>query len=143
MRLTVYADYALRLLMHLAVQGDELTTISASAERYGISRNHLMKVAHNLGQLGYIDTVRGRHGGLRLARSPSGINVGDVVRKMEVELTLAPCFPGGSGGCLISPSCRLKGILSDAMEAFFQTLDGYTLASLVDDNPPLRKVLSV
>lgn len=143
MRLTAHADYALRLLMYLAVQEDELITISASAEHYGISKNHLMKVAHKLGQLGYIETVRGRSGGLRLARDANSINIGDVVREIEVGDALVACFPNGSGGCLISPSCRLKGILAEAIEAFFQSLDQFTLANLVDGNNPLKKALSL
>lgn len=141
MRLTVQADYALRLLMHLAVQGSELTSISASAEKYQISKNHLMKVAHNLKRLGYIETVRGRSGGLRLAVKADNINIGDVVRRMESNSALVACFPQGGGGCIISPSCRLKGILAEALEAFFTTLDGYTLDHLVDQNTELHKAL--
>ena len=141
MRLTVQADYALRLLMHLAVQGPELTSISASADRYKISKNHLMKVAYNLKQFGYVEAVRGRSGGLRLAVRAEDINIGEVIRRIESGSPLVACFPQGGSGCIISPSCRLKGILTDALEAFFTTLDGYTLSHLVSQNTELRKAL--
>lgn len=141
MRLPLHVDYALRMLMHLGVQDQKLTTISATADIYGISKNHLMKVADNLRQLGYIETVRGRSGGLRLSMTPEEINIGTIVRTLEAGSALVECFPGGSGGCLISPSCRLKGILAKAMEAFFEELNRFTLADLINSNTPLRKAL--
>lgn len=143
MRMTLQTDYALRLLMHLAVRGEELTTIAACAEKYSISKNHLMKVAHVLGRLGYVDAVRGRSGGLRLAHSPEDICLGDVVRSMEVGAALVDCFPGSNGSCLISESCRLKSVLAESLQAFLSVLDGYTLHDLVASNAPLRKTLSL
>lgn len=141
MRLTVQTDYALRLLMHLAVQDPELTSISASADRYKISKNHLMKVAHNLKNFGYVEPVRGRSGGLRLAVKAENINIGEVIRRMEASSALVACFPQGGGGCTISPACRLKSILADALEAFFASLDGYTLSDLVSQNSELQEAL--
>ena len=118
MRLTVYTDYALRLLMYLAVKdhGDGgLATISEVAERYGISRNHLMKVAYQLGAAGYIETVRGRGGGLRLAMAASEIGLGDIVRQTEPDMALVPCFNPVDAPCTIRPAascarlCRKPG----------------------------------
>lgn len=141
MRLNLQTDYALRLLMHLAVNEDRLCTIADIAERYGISKNHLMKVAHLLGREDFIETVRGRSGGLRLARASSKINVGDVVRRMEADFAIVECFEGGAGECMITPACRLKGVLNEALKAFLNALDRYTLADLVRRNVQLRALL--
>jgi Rrf2 family nitric oxide-sensitive transcriptional repressor len=143
MRLNLQSDYALRLLMHLAVNQRELVTIAAVAERYRISRNHLMKVAHVLGREGIIETVRGRSGGLRLARPARSIVIGDVVRRMEGDFALVECFPGGNGACLITPACRLKKVLHEAVQAFLTVLDQYTIDDLVRDNARLRGLLEV
>ena len=142
MRLTVYTDYALRLLMYLAVKDDGLATISEVAESYGISKNHLMKVAHQLGVAGYVDSVRGRAGGLRLAKSIAMINLGDVVRYTEPDMALVPCFTPESGSCAIFSSCALRGVLSGARDAFLSVLDRHTLADLVRSRAPLRKLLA-
>jgi len=142
-RLTLQTDYALRFLMHLAVQGDTLTTISESAERHSISKNHLMKVAHNLRQLGYVSSVRGRAGGLRLACLPDAISIGRLVRDFEEHTALVACFPGGTGACHITPACRLKGMLAEALEAFYAILDRYTLEDLVGGNHELKQLLIV
>lgn len=142
MRLTLQTDYALRLLMHLAVNAPELVTIADVADRYGISKNHLMKVAHTLGREGFIETVRGRGGGLRLQRSAAAVNVGEVVRTLEASTALVECFPNGSGACLISPACKLKGALLLAQNAFFEVLDGYSLEDLIGDNAALASLLS-
>lgn len=141
MRLNVQTDYALRLLMHLAVNKDALITIAEVAERFRISRNHLMKVAHILGREGFVEAVRGRSGGLRLGRPPEDIRIGDVVRRMEGDFALVECFQGGKGECLIAPACRLKGALHKAMAAFLAALDQYTLQNLVTRNPDLKILL--
>ncbi len=143
MRLTLQTDYALRLLMHLAIREDQLTTIGQTAEKYAISKNHLMKVANILGRLGYIDTVRGRAGGLKLARVPEKISLGSVVRTLEEETALVDCFPGGTRPCLISPSCRLKGVLAESLNAFYKVLDHYTLNDLVSSNEDLKLALAL
>lgn len=141
MRLNVQTDYALRLLMHLAVNDTELSTIADIAERYRISKNHLMKVAHVLGKNDIIETIRGRAGGLRLAVSADEIVIGDIVRLMEADLALVECFQSGDE-CLITPACRLKGVLGEALDAFLAVLDQYTLEQLVQRNRKLTNLLS-
>lgn len=142
MKLNLQTDFALRLLMHLAVNKDHLCTIADIAERYSISKNHLMKVAHTLAHEGLVKSVRGRSGGLRLKRQASQIVVGDVVRLMETDLALVECFQGGAQTCLITPACKLKGVLAEAIDAFLSTLDNYTLDDLVRQNLKLRDLLS-
>ena len=142
MRLTVYTDFSLRVLMFLALKGDGLATIAEIAKAYGISKNHLMKVAHQLGVAGYVETVRGKGGGLRLARQPQDIVIGEVVRRTEPDMALVPCFVPNDTSCTILPSCALRGALSGARNAFLSALDGHTLADLVRPRTPLRKLLS-
>ncbi len=141
MRLNVQSDYALRLLMHLAVNDDKLVTIADVAERYQISKNHLMKVAHLLGKEGVIETVRGRTGGMRLAKPASQLVVGEIVRATEADLAIVECFQGGDGGCLITPACALKNVLAEALEAFLFVLDQYTIQQLTQRNTKLHKLL--
>lgn len=130
MRLTNFSDYALRVLLFAAARGDELITIEETAKAYGISRAHLMKVANQLTRSGYLKAVRGRSGGLALAKRPSKICLGDVVRATEPDFALVECF-SPENRCLITPRCRLKGVLKEALGAFMATLDRYTLADLV------------
>jgi Rrf2 family nitric oxide-sensitive transcriptional repressor len=141
MRLTVHTDYALRVLMYLAVRPTERPTIAGVAASYGISRNHLMKVAHELGRRGYIETLRGKGGGLALARRPEEIVLGDVVRCTEPDFALVPCFDPVGAACAISPVCRLRGALGQAQSAFLRVLDGYTLADLVANRGALAAAL--
>jgi Rrf2 family nitric oxide-sensitive transcriptional repressor len=147
MRLTVQSDFSLRVLIFVAAKRGELATIPEMAAAYDISRAHLMKVVHQLGKLGYLETVRGRGGGIALAKPASAICVGAVVRATE-ESTLVPCFarapePGASG-CRIDGACRLKGMLAEALQAFFTALDAYTLADIVDGRAvPLRRLLQL
>ena len=143
MRLTVYTDYALRVLMYVAVKDDGLSTIAEIAERYGISRNHLMKVAHQLGIAGYLETVRGRSGGLRLARPAADINLGDVVRYTEQDMALVPCMSPVDAACAIRPSCLLKRALDRAAAAFLGVLDEYSLSDLVKPRHALRELLDL
>jgi Rrf2 family nitric oxide-sensitive transcriptional repressor len=131
MRLTRYSDYSLRVLIYLAVRPDALATVEEIARAYGISRAHLMKVVHQLGRAGYIDTLRGRGGGLRLARAPEEILVGDVIRFTEDDLDLVECFDAEASECRIEPACGLRRVLGEALDAFLATLDRYTLADLV------------
>ena len=143
MRLTVYTDFSFRVLMFLALKGDGLATIAEIAKAYGISKNHLMKVAHQLGVAGYVETVRGKGGGLRLARRPQDIVIGEVVRRTEPDMALVPCFAPDDASCVIIPSCALRGALSKARDAFLSALDEHTLADLVRPRAPLRKLLSL
>ena len=141
-RLTVYTDYSLRVLMFLALKRDGLTTIAEIAKAYDISKNHLMKVAYQLGLAGYVETVRGKGGGLRLARAPRHIVIGEVVRRTEPDMMLVPCFPPDGAYCTILPSCALRGVLFKARDAFLSALDDHTLADLVRPRAPLRNLLS-
>lgn len=143
MRLTVYTDYSLRMLMFLAVKEDGLATIGDIAASYDISRNHLMKVAHQLGVAGYVETVRGRSGGLRLARPAAEIRLGDVVRHAEPDMALVPCFKPVEAPCAITPCCMLRRALERAGAAFINVLDGYSLADLVKPRTRLRHLLSI
>lgn len=143
MRLTVYSDYSLRLLMYLALQPERLATIAEVSSAYGISRAHLMKVAHQLGQMGFVGTVRGKGGGLRLAREPAKIGLGDVVRHTEPDFALAPCLNPGDGSCVILPACVLRHAIEQARDAFLAVLDRYTLADLVRPRAPLRGLLQI
>lgn len=138
MQLSLYSDYALRLLMRLAVEPDRLVTIQEVSDSYGISRNHLMKIAYALGQHGFITTLRGRRGGLKLAHPPEQIGLGGVVRATEDSLTLVECFNAETNSCVLAPCCQLKGILGEALEAFLAVLDRYSLADLVRQPDLLR-----
>jgi len=130
MRLTNFSDYALRVLMYAATRGEHLITIDETAKVYGISRAHLMKVVNQLTRTGYLKAIRGRSGGLALAVSPDKIRLGDVLRATEPDFALVECFSSGNE-CVITPRCRLRGALKEALEAFLGTLDRYTLADLV------------
>ena len=147
MRLTVYTDYSLRMLIYLATKEDGLATIAEVARSYGISEHHLTKVAHQLGRAGYISTLRGKGGGLRLARPAGEIGLGEVVRQTEPDMALVPCFgsaeaPAGAP-CPIVPACGLRGVLDEALQAFMAVLDRYTLADLVQKRVELRSLLAV
>ncbi len=131
MRLTSYTDYTLRTLMYLGMNRDRLVTIQDIAELHGISKNHLMKVVHQLGLSGMVETVRGRNGGLKLKKEPAEINIGAVVRNTETDFFMAECFDRASNACVYAPSCILKGVLRTATEAYLAVLDGATLEDLI------------
>jgi Rrf2 family nitric oxide-sensitive transcriptional repressor len=143
MRLTIYTDYSLRVLLMLAVAPDRLVTIGEVAARYGISKNHLVKVVHHLAAHGYVDSVRGRNGGIRLGRPAAEIDVGQVVRLTEEDFNLVECFDRDADGCLISPVCRLRRVFSAARDAFLRELDQVTLADLTGNAASLRRLLFV
>lgn len=143
MHLTIHSDYALRVLLFLKVEDDRSCTIQEIAEAYGISRNHLMKVAQELAQLGYVNATRGRGGGLRLALPPGEIRLGEVVRRTEPHFNLAECFDLKTNTCPIVPACDLKRVLAEAGQAFLATLDGYTLADLGRKRTRLRELLGL
>jgi Rrf2 family transcriptional regulator, nitric oxide-sensitive transcriptional repressor len=130
MRLTNFSDYAFRVLMYAAARSDRLITIEETAEVYDISRAHLMKVANQLTRAGFLKATRGRTGGLALAKRPEKIRLGDVIRATEPDFALVECFTPESN-CLITPRCRLKGVLKEALNSFIETLDRYTLADLI------------
>ncbi|HEX7054267.1 MAG TPA: Rrf2 family transcriptional regulator [Burkholderiales bacterium] len=141
MRLTTFSDYAFRVLIYLGSAPQGLATIADIARAYGVSENHLMKVVHQLGRLGYVETVRGKGGGLRLARAPTEINVGEVLRATEDGFALVECMGEGKSDCRIVRGCALKGALAEALAAFLGTLERYTLADLL--RPAVAKVLRV
>lgn len=167
MRLTNYSDYALRSLIYLAVRPDpsSLANISDIANSYGISKSHLTKIIHQLGQLGYIESVRGKNGGIRLARKPTDINLGVLIKRIEPDFYLVECFavpatsrdPDAASadltirlineekekslGCVISPVCQLKSVLFEALTAFVSVLDRYTLADVINNDDELATLL--
>jgi Rrf2 family nitric oxide-sensitive transcriptional repressor len=143
MRLTLYTDYSLRLLVYAALKPDGLVNVADVAKAYGISRNHLTKVVHQLGLAGYLETVRGKGGGLRLAKPPASIRVGEVVRHTEPDMALAACFTPVDAPCVILRSCLLRNALHEAREAFFGVLDNYTLADLAAPAPGLKTLLGI
>ena len=129
MRLTLMTDYALRLLMYVAQRSERLCTIGEIARAHDISEAHLMKVTHQLAQQGWIVTVRGKGGGLRLAHAPADIGLGKVVRSIEPDFDLVACFANDS--CGLSPGCRLTGVLQGALQSFLGHLDRFTLADIL------------
>jgi Rrf2 family nitric oxide-sensitive transcriptional repressor len=144
MHITRYTDYSLRVLMYLAVRREHLTTIQEVADSYQISKNHIMKVVHQLNLKGYVETIRGKNGGIRLRLEPKEINIGVLVRETEQDLNLVECF-SGDGGCAITPVCGLKNILVEALHAFFTALDQYTLADIMPSKqqPQLLRLLQI
>jgi Rrf2 family nitric oxide-sensitive transcriptional repressor len=143
MRLTVYSDYALRVLMYLAVKHEGLTTIAEIAGSYDISENHLMKVAHQLGVAGYVETIRGRGGGLRLAKPVEAIGLADVVRITEPDMAIVSCFKPVDAPCTIRPCCVLRRALERARDAFMAVLEDYTLGDLVKPRTRLADLLGI
>ena len=135
MRLAEYTDYTLRVLMYCAARPQQLVTIGELADHYRISKNHLMKIVNDLARQGVLETTRGRGGGLRLMKDPEQIRVGDVVRASETDFRLVECFDPETNQCTLSPSCRLKGLFTDALKAYFKELDGMTLADLTAPMP--------
>jgi Rrf2 family transcriptional regulator, nitric oxide-sensitive transcriptional repressor len=130
MRLTTMTDYAMRLLMYVAQRPERLCTIAEVAKAYEISEAHLMKVTHRLGQSGWLETVRGKGGGMRLAAAPGDINLGAVVRSVEPDFDIVDCLASDTA-CLLAGQCRLTGIVSGALQSFMQHFDRYTLADLL------------
>ena len=126
MKLTLFTDYSMRVLLYLALRPERLCSIAEVAHAYGISQNHLMKVVNDLARSGYIETTRGRGGGIRLRKRPADINICALVRHTEGGFDLVDC-----DDCIVAPACRLTGILKEALRAFLSVLDRYTLVELV------------
>ena len=143
MKLTTFTDYSLRVLIYLAVQPGQRATIAQIAGAFDVSENHLVKVVHFLGKHGYLNNLRGKGGGMELARPAQDIVVGEVVRATEGAGQVAQCFGEHGGDCVIAPQCRLRGVLGQAVAAFHRVLDGYTLADLVANREELATVLFV
>jgi Rrf2 family transcriptional regulator, nitric oxide-sensitive transcriptional repressor len=143
MKLTTFTDYSLRVLIYLAAQPAERATIAQIAGAFQVSEHHLVKVVHFLGKQGWLANVRGKGGGLELGLPPEAIVVGKVVRETEGMTHLAECFGESDGDCAIAPDCRLRGVLGEAVNAFYAVLDRYTLADLVNNRKQLARVLFV
>ncbi len=141
MRLITFTDYTVRVLIYLGINQERLATVAELAESYEISRNHLTKVVHFLGRLGYVETLRGRGGGIRLACSPEEINLGQLVRETEKKTIIVECFNQDSSQCKIASACRLIDILNEAQDAFFAVLDTYTLHDLIVNPRSLHKLI--
>lgn len=139
-RLATYTDYSLRRLMYAALKGSELAAVHEVADAYGVSKNHLVKIAYNLGLYGYLETVRRHGGGLRLARAPEEISLGQVIRRLEEDFAQVECLRPRRE-CRIAPARQLRDILSEALSANLAVLDKYSLADLVDRRAGLTKML--
>ena len=142
MRLTVFSDYTLRVLMYLALDRNRRATIPEIAAAYGISENHLMKVVHQLARAGVVESMRGKGGGIRLARAPEDIRLGEIVRVSEGDAPIVECLSGNPNACRISSSCRLKGVLVDAFDTLYAALNEHTLADLVEKPRALTQALT-
>lgn len=166
MRLTTYTDYAFRCLVYLAIHqsADKLFNIQQIADAFNISKNHLTKVIHQLASLGYIESVRGRNGGIRLAKPAESINLGEVFRQTEPDFTIVECFAPieeqlfrdtdptslenisevhSQTICQISPQCRLRSILYEATRQFIDVMDQYTVADIIQNAEELRALLPI
>ncbi len=131
MQLNRFTDYACRALVYAAVHDQGRCTVDDIAAAFGVSRHHLVKVVNELEHLGYLETRRGRGGGLKLARPAEAIKLGELVRSTEASLALVECFNRDTARCPLTPACRLKGVLQEASDAFFAVLDRYSLADLI------------
>ncbi|MFM0325885.1 Rrf2 family transcriptional regulator [Caballeronia glebae] len=151
MRLTDYTDYSLRVLLYLSVRPSGLSTIQEISDAYGISKNHLMKIVQQLGELGWVETVRGRNGGLRIASRTNDLTIGDIVRETESDFALVGCLASESANletsphqrCVIQPSCRLRGVLALARDAFLAELDKHTIGELAQPANDLARLLGI
>jgi Rrf2 family transcriptional regulator, nitric oxide-sensitive transcriptional repressor len=143
MRLTLHTDYALRVLLYVGLKKDALSTIPEIVSHFSLSKGHVMKVVHRLAQKGYLETVRGKKGGMRLARKPAEIGVGAVVRDMEAELGVLECLRGETAYCRIEECCALRSALRNATNAFLATLDRYTIADLMEPRRALARLLQI
>jgi len=131
MQLTLYTDYSLRVLLYLAMHRDRLVTITEVTDVYDVSRNHMVKVVHNLGQIGLIQTIRGKSGGMRLAKEPGDISVGEVISQTEPHMDLLECFDKQTNTCPLIASCKLKHLLFQARRGFLDVLNQKTLADML------------
>ena len=137
MKLTLFTDYSMRVLLHLGARPERLCSIAEIASAHAITRNHLMKVVNQLARAGYVESVRGRFGGIRLGRAPEAINIGTLVRHTEEGFCLVDC-----GNCVIAPACGLTSVLREALSAFLAVLDRYTLADLLTQRRDLARLLA-
>lgn len=140
MRLTTLTDYALRLLMYLAQRPERLCTIAEVASSYQVSEAHMMKVTHQLGLAGWIETVRGKGGGMRLAHAPKDIGLGAVVRSVEPDFFMVECF-STANSCILSGDCKLTAVVEGALQSFMNYLDAKSLADILSDDATAAQVI--
>jgi Rrf2 family nitric oxide-sensitive transcriptional repressor len=143
MQLSAYSDYSLRVLIHAGLRSLERVTVDEVAKAYDISRHHLVKVVHDLGRSGYLETHRGIGGGFTLGRPPEKIRLGDIVRLGEETETVFECTDKQDRTCRLYPVCRLKDVLDEAAAAFFKVLDDYSLADLLQPRSKMRAALGI
>lgn len=143
MQLTSYTDYAFRTLIALAAVAPNKLTAAQISDGYGISQNHLLKVVHKLAELGFVETSRGKSGGIRLLVEPKALRLGAVVRALEPELGLVACLRTGEAPCAITPACGLKSILTEAMARFMSVLDEHTLADAITSKGRVAQLLTL
>lgn len=143
MKLTAFTDYSLRVLMYLAVEPGRRSTIAEIAQAFGISENHLVKVVHFLGKQGWLTNIRGKGGGMELAMAADRINIADVVRDTEGEAQVAECFGEDKGCCAIGHGCKLRGVLAEAVAAFYAVLARHTLDEVVRNREQLARILFI
>lgn len=142
MRLSSFSDYSLRVLIYLALKGEDLSTVAEIADKYQISKNHLVKVVHNLSTIGLIESFKGKGGGILLSLPPENINIGKLIKDLEHDSKLVECF-GEDGQCVINPTCKLKGVLKVAQRRFYETLSEFTLADIVSNKSKLKESLAI
>lgn len=143
MKLSAYSDYSIRVFKQAALRRPERVTVDEVAQTFSISRHHLVKVVHDLGRSGYLETRRGIGGGFTLARPPEEIRLGDIVRLGKESETVIDCMDEANRACRLFPACRLKGVFDEAAAAFFEVLDNYTLADVVKQTAKMRAMLGV
>ena len=141
MRQSVHTDYSIRVLMYLGVFNERLVNIDEIAKSYDISKNHLTKVVHNLAKADFIHSIRGRNGGIRLARPPKNINLKEVVITTEEDFNMVECFNQKTNKCVITGACQLGDVFSEALGNYLQTLAQYSLADLLKNNALMKKSL--
>ncbi len=142
MKLTNFTDYSLRTLMYLAASQKEICTAKEISQCFDISWNHMVKVVHNLSKHGYINSKKGKGGGISLAKNAQEIVIGNVIRNTEASFDIVECFNKKENKCIISPACELKNILSKAYQVFLGELDKYTLFDITKNGDLLREILN-
>lgn len=145
MQLTTFTDYSLRILIHASLKSPDLSTVAEVSRQFSISKNHVMRIVQFLGQHGFLRNIRGKSGGFTIGKRAEEISLGEVVRCTEQNLTIVPCFAKDAEGerCTIEPSCRLAGILKEALSAFLTVMDGYTVQDLLTESRGLRQLLGL
>lgn len=141
MRQSVHTDYSIRVLMYLALYTENLVRIEEIATSYAISKNHLTKVVHNLVKSGFVTSIRGRNGGIKLASKAEEINIGNVVSKTEEDFHIVECFNNTTNQCVITGPCQLGGVFAEALEAYMNSLAKYSLADLLKNPLMMRRAL--